>query len=171
MKKGTCRMGWFVRNRIDQFEGFVVGKVYWMFGCEMLVLAPKNLTSHPLIELVPKKVMVYEDYLEKIEEADNKTFEKEFKKPNLDKYFGMLCRDKVTGFEGVVIGCITSLHAADSYALEPITKKNRKPVGHEWFDVGRLEILSRHVTTEEVNDRKPGGVEWNPSRDLLAALG
>lgn len=171
MEKGTCKMGWFVKNRINQFEGFVIGKVYWMFGCEMLILVPKNLESRPLLELVPEKVMVYEDYLEIMPDEDNTTFEREFEKPNLDKYFGMLCRDKVSGFEGVAIGCITSLHGTDSYALEPLAKKNRITRAHEWFDVGRLEILSRHVGTDEVNDKKPGGCELNASRSLMMALG
>ena len=78
-----------------------------------------------------------------------------FVKPDLERYFGMLCRDKVTGFEGVAIGCITSLDGTDSYALEPLAKKNKKARGYELFDVGRLEILSCHVKTEEVNGSRP----------------
>ncbi len=171
MEKGTCKMGWFVRNRVNQFEGFVVGKVYWMFGCEMLILIPKNLESRPLLDVAPGRVQVYEDYLEIMPEEDNTTFEREFVVPDLEKYFGMLCRDKVSGFEGVAIGCITSLHGADSYALEPITKKNKKVGKHEWFDVGRLEVISRRVSTEAVKDIKPGGCELIASRSLMMALG
>lgn len=42
MERGTCKMGWFVRNKIDQFEGFVIGKVYWLYGCERIILKPKK---------------------------------------------------------------------------------------------------------------------------------
>lgn len=170
MEKGTCKMGWFVRNQINNFEGFVIGKAYWMFGCEKLILIPKNLESKPLIDLQSERVLVSEEFVELMPDADNDSFKKDFEKPDLDKYFGMICRDKVTGFEGVAIGCISSLYGTDTYALEPRAKKKKYNKGHEWFDVGRLEILSRQVSVEEVNDKKPGGCNANISPSLLMGL-
>ncbi len=170
MEKGTCKMGWFVRNRINKFEGFVVGKAYWMFGCEKIILIPKNLENRPLIDFMPDRVYVSEEYLEILPDEDNTTYEKDFVKPNVDKYFGMLCRDKVTGFEGVAIGCMTSLHGSDCYALEALAKKNKLSSSHQWFDVGRLEIISRQVSTEEVSDKKPGGCELHASPMLMMSL-
>ncbi len=174
MEKGTCRMGWFVRNRINQFEGFVTGKVYWLYGCEKIILIPKKSEDNLLGSVISsqERIMVSEEFLELLTDEDNKTYEKEFELPDIDKYFGMMCRDRVTGYEGVAIGCITSLYGTDMYALEPLASKNKKKLkDHKWFDVGRLELISRRVSTDEVQDKKPGGVEdWMPSRELIMAL-
>ncbi len=167
MEKGTCRMGMFVRNRIDGFEGCVIGKVYWLFGCDRILLFPKKRSENALVP--NEKVMLSEELLERVS-CEEEWEEKEFVKPDLEKYFGMLCRDKVTGFEGVAIGCVTSMFSSDSYALEPLAKKNKKLGSYEWFDVGRLEIIERHVTPKQVSVSRPGGCEFRMSQSLTAAL-
>ena len=176
MEKGSCKMGWFVRNKIDQFEGFVIGKVYWLYGCERIILKPKKRTENSIFGDYNNKVMISEEYLEVMPDEDNSTYQKEFIKPDVNKYFGMLCRDKVTGFEGVAIGCMATLYNSDLYALEPLVKKNNKSQNYEWFDVGRLEILSRRVTPEEVSDnssgeKKTGGCDLYITPTLNAVLG
>ena len=113
--------------------------------------------------------MLSEELLERVS-CEEEWEEKEFVKPDLEKYFGMLCRDKVTGFEGVAIGCVTSMFSSDSYALEPLAKKNKKLGSYEWFDVGRLEIIERHVTPKQVSVSRPGGCEFRMSQSLTAAL-
>ena len=167
MEKGTCRMGMFVRNRIDGFEGCVIGKVYWLFGCDRILLFPKKRSENALVP--NEKVMLSEELLERVS-CEEEWEEKEFVKPDLEKYFGMLCHDKVTGFEGVAIGCVTSMFSSDSYALEPLAKKNKKLGSYEWFDVGRLEIIERHVTPKQVSVSRPGGCEFRMSQSLTAAL-
>lgn len=119
--------------------------------------------------------MVTEELLEVMPDEDNSTYAKDFVKPDVNKYFGMLCRDKVTGFEGVAIGCMATLYNSDLYALEPLVKKN-KPKSYEWFDVGCLEILSCRVTPEEVSDKtdgekKTGGCDLNITPMLSMLLG
>ncbi len=167
MEKGTCRMGMFVRNRIDGFEGCVIGKVYWLFGCDQILLFPKKRSENALVP--NEKVMLSEELLERVS-CEEEWEEKEFVKPDLEKYFGMLCRDKVTGFEGVAIGCVTSMFSSDSYALEPLAKKNKKLGSYEWFDVGRLDIIERHATPKQVSVSRPGGCEFRMSQSLTAAL-
>ena len=170
MEKGTCKMGWYVRNAVSGYEGFVIGKLYWMYGCELILLMP---TKEPqsILDFASEREKIAEEFLEKIEDRDNMRFEKEFVRPDLDKYFGMLCRDKVTGFEGVAIGCATSMHGSDQYALQPLVRKKNKIEGpHEWIDVGRLEVIRRQVAVEEVQSNRPGGCELNLTDDLLMAL-
>ncbi len=162
MEKGSCKLGWYVRNVVNGYEGFVIGKVYWAFGCEQIIRMPRKYEkeTQSLFSCSPKKEMVVEEFLEIMPNEDNGRFEREFTQPELDKFFGMLCKDKVTGFEGVAIGCITSMHGTDQYALEPLSKKKDRISSYEWFDVGRLEILSRHVEMENVRDKgRPGGCE------------
>ena len=60
--------------------------------------------------------------------------------------------------------------STDSYALEPISKKKRKKYEHEWFDVGRLEVISRRVTPSEVQSERPGGCEVHMTSALEEAL-
>jgi len=170
MEKGTCKMGWFVRSKINQQEGFVVGKIYWMFGCEKILIKPLDRKANSIFDLSPNEEVVSEEYLEIISDKDNTTYEKDFVTPNLNKYFGMLCRDKVSGYEGVCIGCTTTLYGTDAYCLEPIFKKKRNSTKIRWFDVGRLEIIRRQVEVVDVTDKKPGGCALNMDQTLSMNL-
>jgi hypothetical protein len=73
---------------------------------------------------------------------------------------GKLGRDKITGFEGIIVGKGTFLFGCNTYSLAP---KAKDGVFHEshTFDVGRIEIIGEGITAEEVKSEKPGGEGLN----------
>jgi hypothetical protein len=73
---------------------------------------------------------------------------------------GVLAKDKVTGFQGIVIGKADYLFGCTQICLTPPVKEQEIKESH-WFDEGRIEVLGRGVLPEEVRAEKDGG----PQRD------
>jgi len=72
------------------------------------------------------------------------------------KNLGKLGRDKVTGFEGIIIGKVTYLYGCNQYGLAP-KAKNGKVEDSSWFDEGRIEIVGEGIRPSEVRSDKNGG--------------
>lgn len=60
-------------------------------------------------------------------------------------------RDKITGFQGILIGRTQWLHGCDTVGIKPEKLHDGKPIEAVWFDVLRLEIVETKIT-EEVPD-------------------
>jgi len=73
---------------------------------------------------------------------------------------GKLGRDKVTGFEGIIVAKGIHLFGCTTYALAPKAKDGEIKDSH-WFDEGRIEITGEGITAEEVKAEKPGGEKLN----------
>ena len=69
---------------------------------------------------------------------------------------GKKARDKVTGFEGIIIGMCVYLYGCEQYGIAPKAKGGKLEESH-WFDIGRIEILGEGVTQKSVRAKKPGG--------------
>jgi len=69
-------------------------------------------------------------------------------------------KDKITGFEGIIIGRAQYLTGCDQYALTPPVRDG-KVQDSQWFDEGRIEVVGEGVSEEEVQGPKRGG----PNRD------
>lgn len=50
-------------------------------------------------------------------------------------------KDKVTGFEGIVIGQSQWLNKSSTSGVQSTTLENGVPVATQWFDDPRLEII------------------------------
>lgn len=81
----------------------------------------------------------------------------------MDKLFGKMVRDKVTGFTGIAIGKTKWMFGCDQYCVSPLVDNDGKKRDSEWFDKGRIEIIGEGVVPEEVQSEKPGGVDFHPS--------
>jgi hypothetical protein len=73
---------------------------------------------------------------------------------------GQKAKDKVTGFEGIIIGRCQYLTGCDQYGLVP-PARDGKIESAQWFDEGRIEIVGAGVTAAEVTAPRNGG----PNRD------
>lgn len=156
MEKGTCRQGVYVRHKVDSFEGLVVGKIIWMFGCERVIIMPKEIKElYGMFDNYGTRRIASEKYLELTGEKSE--FEQDFPKPDTGKWFGKKCRDKVTGVEGTCVACMVALFSADQYLLE--WRDEHGHTANEWFDEGRLEIEDEVILTDEVASPKAGGSE------------
>lgn len=70
---------------------------------------------------------------------------------------GAKAKDKVTGFEGIVIGKINYLFGCNQYGLSP-EAKDGKVLDSAWFDEGRIEIIGPGIAPEAVRVDENGGI-------------
>lgn len=75
---------------------------------------------------------------------------------NLDN-LGDSGKDKVTGFEGIIIGRIQYLTGCNQYGLSP-KAVNGEIKDTQWFDEGRVEVIGCGVNVEDVESPEKGGV-------------
>lgn len=52
----------------------------------------------------------------------------------MDKLFGKMVRDKVTGFTGIAIGKTKWMFGCDQYCVSPLVDNEGKKRDSEWFD-------------------------------------
>ena len=81
---------------------------------------------------------------------------------------GQRARDKVTGWEGVLTGRATYLYGCTQYVITATElDKDGKLRDGEWFDEGRIELLSEKqgIDPASVRGAKNGG----PNRDTPSA--
>lgn len=57
---------------------------------------------------------------------------------------GVKARDKITGFEGIIIGRAQYITGCDQYVIAPKAKKGRCESA-QWFDEGRVEVTGAGV--------------------------
>lgn len=72
---------------------------------------------------------------------------------------GDLAKDKITGFEGVVIGHAEYLTGCDQYVLQPKCTDSNSGLYPEaqWFDKGRLVLMDKNVVSKKsVKDKEDG---------------
>lgn len=55
---------------------------------------------------------------------------------------GMRCKDKITGFTGVITHVGFDLYGCIQVIVHPGLDKDNKPLETAWFDINRLEIVS-----------------------------
>lgn len=76
---------------------------------------------------------------------------------------GVKAKDKVTGFEGIVIGHARHLTGCDTYGLKAKAKKGEPPTAGEWFDEGTLEVIGKGISLNEIKSKTgDGGPSENP---------
>jgi len=73
---------------------------------------------------------------------------------------GKKAKDKITGFEGIIVGKISYLFGCAQYGIAPEAKDGKVSETH-YFDEGRIEVIGNGILPEEVSTEKPGG----PNRD------
>lgn len=73
---------------------------------------------------------------------------------------GKNAKDKVTGFEGIIIGRCEYLFGCTQYGLAPPVRDG-KTGDTCWFDEGRIEVIGVGIEPEKVRAIRPGG----PNRD------
>jgi len=67
---------------------------------------------------------------------------------------GCKARDKITGFEGIVVARIKYLFGCTQYAIMPKWIEGQKTEDSEYFDVGRLEVIGEGISKEDVQAKE-----------------
>jgi len=69
-------------------------------------------------------------------------------------------KDKVTGFEGILIARSQWVTGCDQYLLSPKAKKDEVKDAN-WFDEGRIEIIGTGIAPKKITSKKTGGPRFN----------
>jgi hypothetical protein len=157
--KFNYHMNTIAKDTISGFKGVIIARNAHLFGCAQYGLAPQELGS----DGSPRKTEYFdESRIEIIDESNAVYGDDEFEDIFLIS-LGTEVEDKVSGFKGKVLVVIESHHNCSSYWVEPSVDKQGKPRDGQWFDEGRLTIISKGIAPEEVASVKRGSVF---SRDL-----
>ena len=83
---------------------------------------------------------------------------------------GDRAKDKITGFEGIVIGKTRWLYGCDRITIQPEDTKDGKPIDAATFDEPQVEVVRRGVIktaealAEQPAGRRNGGPRPEPVR-------
>lgn len=76
----------------------------------------------------------------------------------MELFLGKQAKDKITGFEGIVVTKLISLFGCNQYGIasQVFDKEKGKRGETEYFDEGRLEITGIGILPSEVQVEEPG---------------
>lgn len=74
----------------------------------------------------------------------------------LDPLLGKKAKDKVTGFEGIIVTKLICLFGCAQYGLTPPVDDKGKKYDTQYFDEGRLEITGEGIQPSDVQAESPG---------------
>lgn len=72
------------------------------------------------------------------------------------KNLGKKAKDKITGFEGIIIGKANYLTGCAQYGITPQAKDGEVKES-KWFNEGRIEITGEGISPEDVKAVDNGG--------------
>ena len=70
-------------------------------------------------------------------------------------------KDRITGFEGIITGKCYYLYGCAQYSLNPKVDKDGNTKEINWFDIGRIEIISDGISKDAVQVEDDPGCEFN----------
>jgi hypothetical protein len=76
---------------------------------------------------------------------------------------GQRAKDKITGFEGILIGHADYLTGCAQYLILPSAKDGEYKEGH-WLDEGRIEVLGDAFEPEDVSSEGNGADREAPKK-------
>ncbi len=73
-------------------------------------------------------------------------------------FLGKTVRDRVTGFTGICTGMCHYLYGCNQFNIVPPANISEGKLGETyWFDEGRIEVVGKGISVEEVKGPVPGG--------------
>lgn len=73
-----------------------------------------------------------------------------------ENLLGKEVKEKVSGFRGIMTSYSRALYGCTQCCVVPPVDKDGKAVEGGWYDIGRLEIVGKGITKEEVADPDGG---------------
>ena len=137
-------------------EGIATSVTEWMYGCRQYKITATDVAVAPADSI---KHYFYEGQLEEIGPGiTDKVAIPIYEEPS---FFGMECKDKVTGMKGICIGRYVSLFNCDQYVLEYQPEDLTKDARILWLDEGRIEVISdseNNIDPADVQNSRAGGI-------------
>lgn len=141
-----------VKDLITDFEGIVTQRGTFITGCDRIEVKNKEGRVEwfdiPTIELIDEGVS------KQLMENGCNAFD------NLDEAlynFGIKAIDKVTEYEGVIIGKCIALTGDITYALSPKHNQSARDNSATWFDESRIEVIKEEKINVKNSSKRTGG--------------
>lgn len=150
-------LGRLCKDKISQAEGVAVGVIDWMFGCRHYILRPV-LDKDKVLDHVQDFFKTTEGCLEIVNPEPVVEVDITDEEP---RFFGKICRDKVTGYEGMCIGRLWEVYSEKQYCLQAkYNAKKMKKAPVMWIDEGRVEVIESDLELEpkDVQSERKGGI-------------
>lgn len=147
------------KDTISGFQGVIIARNAHLFGCAQYGLAPQELAS----DGSPKKTDYFDESRIEILDETNAVYGDDEYNDIFSIQLGMEVKDKVSGFKGKVLMAVEYMHNCSHYYVEPPVDKDGKPCEGQFYDEGRLTVIGKGISPEEVSASKRGSVF---SRDL-----
>ena len=75
---------------------------------------------------------------------------------NFKHKLGLLVKDKITGFEGILTSRTEYLTGCNRYAVQPRVLKEGNLIDACWFDEDQIEVTGQGILPENVQSKEPG---------------
>lgn len=154
----NLEFGYKCRDIITGFEGILKTRIVHITGCDRVELVggnkeeDKQYIDVPVLKIIDEGVYSELKDLEcnKYNDVDEALYD-----------FGVLAKDKLTGFEGVIVAKSIGISGDISYGLSPKFEKSSKNNDAIWFDEGRIEIIENKKEEINTNTKRTGGAVPN----------
>ncbi len=149
--------GYECKDIVTGFEGILKTRGIFITGCDRVELVGKDGEGKwfdaPLIKILGNGA--YEE-LQKINKCNkyNDIEEALYE-------FGVLAKDKITDFQGIIVAKSISIAGDISYGLSPKFDKSSKENDAAFFDEGRLEVINTKKEEINTNAKRTGGAVPN----------
>ena len=151
-------MGRIIKDKITLREGLCTGTLDWMFGCRSYIAQLRSKDQDGKENISDREISIPESCVEIVDPVP--AIDAGFPEEEKPKFFGKICRDKITGYEGMCIGRYWNFYAEKQYCIQAkySKKKLRKPASM-WLDEGRIEVLTSEmeIDPKEVQTEHRGG--------------
>ena len=151
-------LGRIIRDKVSLEEGLCTGTLDWMFGCRLFIARKRTKDSGEKDKFSDHELTIPESCVEIVDPVP--AIDAGFPEEEEPKFFGKICRDKITGYEGMCIGRYWTFYAEKQYCIQGkySKKKLRKPYPM-WLDEGRIEVLESddEISPQEVQTEHKGG--------------
>jgi hypothetical protein len=151
-------LGSKVRDLVTGKVGFAVARTEWLYGCARIGLEAQELNKDGKRE----EIGWYDE--QRIEEIEKNAFPIT-PNPEVNIKLGSKVKDKLTGFTGMAVAktCWTSGNV--SFAVEPTTLHEGKPIDPHSFEWQRIELIEEKAPpVSKDNSATSGGPQKDPVR-------
>ena len=140
------------RDLITGFEGIVIGKIDYLYGCAHVQLAATEMKDGQ-----PQKTQTFDEQRVEVVEKGALKITPEPMECNFK--LGDKVRDKVNGFTGIVLAINNQISGLRFATVEPDKLHEGKPIPAEAMETARLERVEEKEKpmSRDVKNPSPGG--------------
>lgn len=150
-------LGSRVRDLITGFEGAVIGRTEWLYGCARIVVEGLELKDGK-----PHDPQWFDE--QRVEELEQGKYPVSPARCGIDITLGNKVKDKVTGFTGIAVAKTIWSSGNVTIQIEPTTLEKGEPVPSHAFEYARIEkIEDTKPPVSAQSSATSGGPQNDPS--------